>query len=65
MTLGKPELYNMMRNLGELYNVIDFYPDKVEEIMVEMEKSRKEMRDWNAGIAKGTETREMGRLDIR
>ncbi len=65
MTLEKPELNNLKPDPGEQYNVIDLYSEKVEEIMVEMEKSRKEMRDWNAGIAKGTETREMGRLDIR
>jgi len=65
MTLEKPELYNMMRDPGEQYNVIEYYPEKVEEIMVEVEKARKELGDLNVGIEAGSGTREMGRLEIR
>jgi arylsulfatase len=65
MNIEKPELYNMMRDPGEQYNVIEYYPEKVEEIMVEVEKARKELGDLNVGMKSGSGTREMGRLDIR
>ena len=64
MTLEKSELYNMMRDPGEQYNVIEYYPEKVEEIMVEGEKAREELGDWNLGIETGSGTRAMGRLEI-
>jgi len=54
-----------MRDPGEQYNVIEYYPEKVEEIMVEVEKARQELGDLNVGIEAGSGTREMGRLDIR
>jgi len=31
MVIEKPQLFNMMQNLGEQYNVIDSYPEKVED----------------------------------
>ena len=58
-----PELYNMMRDPGEQYNVIDFYPEKAEEIMSIVEQARKELGDLNVGLEKGTGNREIGQLE--
>ncbi len=63
MTVEKPELYNMMRDPGEQYNVIDYHPEKAREIMAVVEKARKELGDLNVGIAKGSENREIGKLE--
>jgi len=60
--IERPELYNMMRDPGEQYNVIEYYPDKVKEIMAIVEKARKELGDLNVGIEKGTENREIFEL---
>ena len=62
MNVKKMELYNMMRDPGEQYNVIESYPEKVKEIMVVVEKARKELGDLNVGIKSGSGTREMGKL---
>ncbi len=59
----EPELYNMMRDPGEQYNVIEYYPEKVTEIMAVVEKARKELGDQNVGIAQGTENRKIGELE--
>ncbi|WKX76639.1 hypothetical protein [Zobellia laminariae] len=58
----QPELYNMMRDPGERYNVIAYHPEKVKELMVVVEKARKELGDLNVGIESGTENREIGKL---
>lgn len=63
MTVEKPELYNMMRDPGEQYNVIDYHPEKAREIMAVVEKARKELGDLNVGIQKGSENREIGQLE--
>lgn len=60
MRIEEPELYNMMRDPGERFNVIESYPEKVEEIMVVVEKARRELGDLNVGIEKGNGNREMG-----
>ncbi|WP_178988305.1 sulfatase family protein [Winogradskyella schleiferi] len=60
--IEKSELYNMMRDPGEQYNVIEYYPEKVEELMIEVVKARKELGDLNVGVAKGSENREIGNL---
>ena len=65
MKIEEPELYNMMRDPGEQYNVIDYYPEKAEELMMVVEKARKELGDLNVGIAKGTENREIGVLEVK
>ena len=52
----------MMRDPGEQYNVIESYPEKVKEIMVVVEKARKEYGDLNVGIKSGSGTREIGKL---
>ena len=52
----------MMRDPGEQYNVIEYYPDKVREIMAIVKKARNELGDLNVGIEKGSENREIGKL---
>jgi len=58
----KPELYNMMRDPGEQFNVIESNPDKVKELMAVVEQARKELGDLNVGIEKGSENREVGKV---
>ena len=58
----QPELYNMMRDPGERYNVIAYHPEKVKELMLIVEKTRKELGDLNVAIEYGTENREIGKL---
>ncbi|MFT7037076.1 MAG: arylsulfatase A-like enzyme [Cyclobacteriaceae bacterium] len=62
MTIDRSELFDMMRDPSERYNVIDAYPEKVEEIMVDVEKARLELGDLNVGIKAGSGTRKMGQL---
>ncbi len=61
--IDQPELYNMMRDPGEQYNVIEYYPDKVIEIMAVVDKAREELGDLNVGIEKGAENRAIGQLE--
>ncbi|SER11828.1 arylsulfatase [Hyunsoonleella jejuensis] len=61
--IKEPELYNMMRDPGERFNVIDSYPEKVLELMKITEKYRKELGDLNVGIAKGSENRKIGKIE--
>ncbi len=56
------ELYNMMRDPGEDYNVIDLYPKIVTELQVIAAKARKELGDLNVGIKLGEENRKIGKL---
>ncbi len=56
-----PELYNMMRDPGEQYNVIEYFPEKAAEIMQLVEAARKELGDLNVSLEKGEGTREIGR----
>ncbi len=56
----KPELYNLMRDPGEQYNVISLYPEKAGEIMHSVEAARAELGDLNVGLEKGTGSREIG-----
>ncbi len=62
MTVEKPELYNMMRDPGEQYNVIEYYPEKAAELMEIVEKARAELGDLNVGLEKGSENREIGKI---
>ena len=62
MTVESPQLYNLMRDPGEQYNVIDTHPEKVEELMQIVERARSELGDLNVGIEKGSENREPGKL---
>lgn len=61
--VAKPELYNMMRDPGEQFNVIEYYPEKVEELMKVVVKAQKELGDLNVGIKKGSENREIGKIE--
>jgi arylsulfatase len=61
MEVESPQLYNMMRDPGEQYNVIDHHPEKVTELMAIVEAARAEYGDLNVGLAKGAGTREIGR----
>ncbi|WP_139959671.1 sulfatase family protein [Flavicella sediminum] len=60
IVITKPELYNMIRDPGEQYNVYANYPEKVKELMEVVEAARKELGDLNVGIEKGTGNREPG-----
>jgi arylsulfatase len=60
MTVETPELYNMMRDPGEQYNVIEYYPEKATEIMQLVEAARNELGDLNVGLEKGAGNREIG-----
>jgi arylsulfatase A-like enzyme len=59
----KPELYNMMRDPGEQYNVLEYHPEKVSEIMSVVEQAREELGDLNVGIETGSENREIGKIN--
>ena len=61
MTVETPELYNMMRDPGEQYNVIEQHPEKAAEIMKIAEAARAELGDLNVGLEKGSGTREIGK----
>lgn len=56
-----PELYDMARDPGEQYNVIESNPEKAEELMKVAEAARAELGDLNVGIEKGTGNREIGK----
>ncbi|HSO85300.1 MAG TPA: sulfatase [Draconibacterium sp.] len=57
----KPQLYNMMRDPGEQFNVIEYYPEKAAEIMMLVEEARTELGDLNVEIEKGAGSREIGK----
>lgn len=58
----EPELYNMMRDPGEQYNVIEYHPEKVAEIMEIVAQARKDLGDLNVQIPKGSDNRPIGQL---
>ncbi len=62
VVLDSLELYNLIRDPGERYNVIDLYPDIVAELQEVAEKARKDLGDLNVG-AVGDGVRENGRLN--
>jgi len=55
------ELYNLMRDPGERYNVVHMYPDIVNELLQLGDKAREDLGDMNTGI-EGKNRREIGRL---
>ncbi len=63
MKVEEPELYNMMRDPGEQYNIIEQHPEIAEELMKIAEKARAELGDLNVGLEKGSGNREIGKLD--
>lgn len=62
MQVEAPELYNMMRDPGEQYNVIAYNPEKAGELMQVVERAREELGDLNVGISTGSENREIGKV---
>lgn len=56
-----PELYDMNRDPGEQYNVIDSNPKIVADLMKVAEAARAELGDLNIGLAKGSGSREIGK----
>ena len=62
MMVESPQLYNMMRDPGEQYNVIEWHPEKAEELMQIVEQARSELGDLNVGIEKGSGNREIGKF---
>lgn len=62
MQVESPELYNMMRDPGEQYNVIESFPEKAAELMEAVEAARAELGDLNVGLEKGSGSREIGRI---
>jgi arylsulfatase A-like enzyme len=56
-----PELYDMTRDPGEHYNVIDSNPEIVEDLMKVAEAARAELGDLNIGLEKGSGSRDIGR----
>ena len=55
-------LYNLRRDPGERYNVIDLHPDVVKDIMKEVEKARQDLGDDLTGNP-GTGRRQPGRIE--
>jgi arylsulfatase A-like enzyme len=62
MKVEEPELYNMRRDPGEQFNVIEQYPEIARELTKLAEKARTELGDLNIGLEKGSGTREIGKL---
>lgn len=56
------QLYNLMRDPGEQYNVIEYYPEKAAEIQQLVEAARTELGDLNVEIEKGSGNRERGSI---
>lgn len=55
------ELYNLIRDPGERYNVIKMYPEIVEQLKKVGDQARADLGDLNTGI-KGEGVREIGKL---
>lgn len=55
------ELYDLRRDQGERYNVLEYYPEIVEELQKIAEEARKDLGDDLLGI-KGENVREPGRI---
>ena len=55
------ELYNLVRDRGERYNVINMYPEIASELVELGDRARADLGDLNVG-SKGTGMREIGEL---
>lgn len=64
MVVEKSELYDLIRDPGERFNVADYHPDIIKEMMETVKDARAELGDLNVGIKKGKGTREMGHLSL-
>ncbi len=56
------ELYDLTRDPGEEYNVIELYPEKVAELQEVAAKAREELGDLNQDMETGSENRPIGAL---
>lgn len=63
MHIEESELYKLSSDPGEQVNVTENYPEKAEELMLVVEKARKELGDLNVGIEKGSKNRAVGALN--
>ena len=61
MKVDSVELYNLIRDPGERYDVIDLYPDIASELLEVADRARADLGDLNTG-AVGTGVREIGKL---
>ncbi|MEZ5042079.1 MAG: sulfatase [Saprospiraceae bacterium] len=61
-TVESLELYNLMRDPGEEYNVIELYPEIVEKLQAVAAKARKELGDLNQDMESGGGNRKIGEL---
>jgi arylsulfatase A-like enzyme len=61
MKVDSLELYNLMRDPGERYNVIGMYPEIVTELLEVGERARADLGDLNIGV-EATGAREVGKL---
>jgi arylsulfatase len=61
INLDSLELYNMIRDPGERYNVIEMYPDIVAELLEVGDKAREDLGDLLTGV-EGSGVREIGKL---
>lgn len=57
------ELYNLVRDPGEAYNVAALYPEVIEELQAVAERAREELGDLNQGMEKGSGNRPIGKLN--
>jgi arylsulfatase len=62
-TVDSPELYNMMRDPGEEYNVIELYPEIAGELQEVAARAREELGDLNVGMEAGSGNRPVGSLE--
>ncbi|MCP3928910.1 MAG: sulfatase [Bacteroidetes bacterium] len=62
-TVDSLELYNMMRDPGEEYNVIELYPEILDELQEVAKRARAELGDLNVGIEAGIGNRPIGKLE--
>lgn len=62
MKVDSLELYNLMRDPGERYNVVELYPEIVSDLLEVGERARADLGDLNIG-AEGTGVREVGKLN--
>ena len=61
MKVDSLELYNLMRDPGERYNVAELYPDILAELIAVGGKARADLGDLNVGT-EGSGVREVGKL---
>ncbi|WP_216616694.1 hypothetical protein [Marinifilum caeruleilacunae] len=62
MNVESPELYNIMRDPGECYNVAELYPEIVQELLEVATEAREELGDLHMNMKTGKGNREIGRV---